>query len=199
MKTSKPQSVEDHPSVIAKRAEIAAVAERLRQAERREQVARARLRDLRPAAPADAAKQKVSTASKVAKLLAGGTVSSSDPVDELVASEREQAILREALSELHDQLRWLIGEISHEFSTDYLEPRVRDDTVALYGLLAEAAAVLARLRGRTATALQLGYRVSSAHCPDFVPLSAWRLGDPGDSGSELWRMRGALIARGWLK
>jgi phytoene/squalene synthetase len=165
MKTKVHASVEDHPSVIEKRREIANVAERMRQAERREQAARQRLRDLAPVIrTADVDAKKNSAAAKVKKLLAGGTVSSTDPKAELAAAESEQSMLHGAQIELNAELRQIIGELSDEFGTDYLEPRVRDDTVAIYGLLAEAAAVMARVRGRTADAVRLGYRVSSGHC-----------------------------------
>jgi hypothetical protein len=200
MKTKPQISIEDHLSVIAKRAEIAAVNERLKQAELREQAARQRLRDLAPVIrTADVAKRKASAADKVKKLLAGGSVSSADPASEAEAAAREQFMLRDAQIELHEQLRQIIGEISDEFNTDYLAPRIRDGSVEVYGHLAQAAAALARMRAATADALRLGYRVSSAHCPDVIPSIAWGLGDPANSGSELWRMRGELVKRGWLR
>jgi hypothetical protein len=202
MKT-KPQttSVEDHSDVIAKRAEITTVETRIRQAVQREAAARQRLRDLRPVVigTADVAKQKASTADKVRKLLIGGSISSADPAAELEAAEREQSLLHNAQIELHDQLRGLIGEISDQYSIAHLAPLVRDDTVEIYEHLARAAAAMARVRSRTADALRLGYHVSSAHCPDLVPPVAWRLGDPSDTGSELWRMRQALVEKGWMK
>src|ERR1700730_17721987 len=100
MKTLKPQSVESHAGVIAKRAEIAAVDERMKLAELREAAARQRLRDLVPVVISTAdvvAKKKASAADKVKKLLAGGTVSSADPAAELEAATREQYMLRDAL------------------------------------------------------------------------------------------------------
>jgi hypothetical protein len=200
MKTKAQTSIEDHPAVAAKRAEIALVNERMKQAERREAAARQRLRDLAPVIrTADVDAKKASAADKVRKLLAGGTVSSSDPAAELEAAEREQSMLHGAQIELNAELRAIVSGLSDEFGADYLEPRVRDDTVAIYGLLAEAAAVMARVRGRTADAVRLGYRVSSGHCPDLVPPAAWALGDPAVTGSSLWRMRGELVKRGWLK
>jgi hypothetical protein len=200
MKTKPQTSVHDHPAVAAKRSEIAAVDERLKQAAQREAAARARLRDLAPVMrTADAAKKRASLASKAKQLLAGGIVSSADPAAEVVAAEREQSILREAQIELAAEFRAIVAEISDQFTTDYLAPLVRADTVELYGHLAQAASVMARLRGRTADALRLGYRVSSAQCPDFVPPVAWRLGDPADTGSELARMRNALVTKGWMK
>jgi hypothetical protein len=200
MKTKALASVEDHPDVAAKRAEIAAVGERMKLAERREAAARQRLRDLAPTVrPADAAQKKASLASKAKQLLGGGQISSADPASELVAAEREQAILHEAQIALHDQLRVLIGDLSDEYATDYLAPRVRDDTVEVYEHLARAAAAMARMRQNTANALRLGYRVSSAHCPDLIAPTAWRLGDPADTGSELARMRRALVEKGWMK
>jgi hypothetical protein len=202
MKTKPQTSVEDHPSVIAKRAEIAAVDERMKLAERREAAARQRLRDLRPVVigTADAAaKKKASSADKVRKLLIGGSISSADPQSELEAASREQNLLRDAQIELATELHQIIGDLSDEYNVAHLGPLVRDDTVAIYGLLAETAAVMARVRGRTADALRLGYRVSSAHCPDLIPPTAWRLGDPADTGSELARMRRALVEKGWLK
>jgi hypothetical protein len=201
MKTSKPQSVEDHPLVIAKRAEIATVAERMKLAERREQVARQRLRDLRPAVigTADVAKKKASAANAVKKLLAGGTVSSADPASELAAAEREQAILHEAQIQLATELRQIISELSDQLATNYLAPRIRDGSIEVYEHLARAASALAQMRATTTDALQLGYSVSSSHCPDVIAPSAWRLGDPSDTGSELARMRNALVTKGWMK
>jgi hypothetical protein len=200
MKTKPQASVEENPAVASKRAEIAAVSERLKLAERREAVARARLRDLAPRviSAADAAKKRDSATDKVRKLLIGGSISSSDPAAELEAAEREQSLLRNALSELHDQLRGLIGGLSDEYNVAYLAPLVRDDTVEIYEFLARAAAALARVRGRTADAVRLGYHVSSFSCPDLIAPSAWRLGDPGNIGSELARMRGELVKRGWM-
>jgi hypothetical protein len=202
MKTSKPPvSIESHPGVIEKRAEITAVATRLKQAELREAAARQRLRDLGPVrittAAADA--KKATAAAKVRKLLAGGVVSSADPASQLSAAEAEQSLLREAQSVLATELRQIIGEISDEFTTDYLEPLIKTDTVQIYEHLALAAAAMARVRGRATDAARLGYRVSSAHCPDLIPGSAWGLGDPSSAGSELWRMRRRLVEQGWLK
>jgi hypothetical protein len=201
MKTKPLTSVEDHPSVIAKRTEISAVDERMKLAERREAAARQRLRDLRPVVmgPADVAAKKASTADKVRKLLIGGSISSADPTSELEAATREQNMLHDAQIELATELRQIIVEISDEFTTDHLGPRIRDDTVEIYEHLARAAAVMARVRARTADAIRLGYRVSSGHCPDLVSPIAWGLGDPANSGSELWRMRRALVEKGWMK
>jgi hypothetical protein len=200
MKTKPPASIEDHPSVIAKRSEIAAVDERMKLAVRREAAARQRLRDLAPVIrTADVDAKKASAAAKVRKLLAGGAISSADPAAEVEAATREQYMLRDAQIELHDQLRGLVGELSNDFTIDYLGPLVKADTVEIYEHLARAAACLARVRVRCADALRLGYRVSSAHCPDLVPPVAWRLGDPGTTGSELARMRNALVEKGWMR
>jgi hypothetical protein len=200
MKTKPQTSIESHPDVIAKRGEIRAVDERLKLAELRERAARQRLRDLAPVIrTADVAKRKASAADKVKKLLAGGSVSSTDPAAELEAAEREQTILREAQIELAAELRAIIGEISDEFNTAYLAPLVKADTLEIYGHLAQAAAAMARMRQNTADALRLGYRVSSGHCPDLIPPAAWRLGDAGNCGSALWGMRNELVKRGWVK
>jgi hypothetical protein len=201
MKTKAPASIEDHALVIAKRAEIATVETRLKQAELREAAARQRLRDLRPAVigTADVAAKKASAASKVAKLLSGGVVSSADPKSELEAAEREQAILHEAQIELHNQLHVLIGEISDEYNVAHLGPMVRDGTLEVYENLAKASAAMVRMRQNTADAIRLGYRVSSVHCADYIPTAAWALGDPGNVGSALAVMRNALVTKGWLK
>jgi hypothetical protein len=199
MKTTKPQtSIEANPLVAVKRAEIRAVDERLKQAKLREQAARQRLRDLAPVIRTDAATKKASLASKAKQLLAGGVVSSADPASELQAAEREQGILHEAQIELAAELRQVIGEISDEFNTDYLAPRIRDGSVEVYEHLARAAAAMARMRAATADALRAGYRVSSAHCPELIPSTAWALGDPAVTGSELARMRNELVRRGWM-
>jgi hypothetical protein len=200
MKTKPQASVEENPAVASKRAEIRAVDERLRQAVQREAAARQRLRDLAPVIRTeDAAKKKASAADKVRRLLAGGTVSSADPAAELEAAEREQSMLHGAQIELAAELRAIIGELSDEFGADYLEPRVRDGSVEVYEHLARAAAAMARMRQNTTDAIRLGYQVSSAHCPDLIAPAAWGLGDPASSGSALWRMRGELVKRGWMK
>jgi hypothetical protein len=183
MKTQAKPSAHDHPDVVAKRAEIAKVNERLKQAELREQAARQRLRDLAPVIrTADVAQKKASAADKVRKLLSGGVVSAADPAAELEAALREQDILHDAQCELATELHQIIGALSDEFTTNYLAPLVRDDTVEIYEHLSRGAAAMARVRGRAADALRLGYRVSSGSCPDLVPPAAWGLGDPANTG-----------------
>jgi len=202
MKTQTQKSVHEHPRVVAKQAEIRAVEDRLKLAIEREQAARARLRDRVAVIRSDDVapeKKKAAKARKLQKLLSGGVESGIDPADELQAALREQQTLREGQIALAAELREIVADVSHEFAVDYLEPRLRDDTIELYEHLARGATVMARIRARTADALRLGYHVSSAYVPDLVPPTAWGLGDPADFGSELARMRRALAQQGWLK
>jgi len=174
------------------------VNERLKLAERREAAARQRLRDLRPVVigTADTVAKTKSAASKVRKLLSGGTISSTDPAAEVEAALREQDLLHNAQIELAAELRQIIGDISDEFAIAHLGPLVRAGSVEVYEHLARAAAAMTRMRAATADAIKAGYRVSSVSCPDVIPPAGWALGDPASSGSELARMRNMLVAIG---
>jgi hypothetical protein len=202
MKTKALTSILEHPAVAAKRAEVEAVNERLKQAVQREAAARARLRERVASVRTDDVPletKKARAKGKIEKLLAGGTVSAMDPADDLQAALAEQDILHAAQVELGGELHELVATVSHEVTLDYLQPAFKVDTIELYEHLARAAAVMMRMRDRTADAIRAGYHLSSGSLPDLVPRTAWALGDPGDFCSQLAKMRRDLVAQGWIK
>jgi hypothetical protein len=160
--------LEDHPRYRAVAAELAALEARLRESERREQVAKARARGQQPIGSIqDRAKQ----------LLAGGQIIAATPQTEFAAAAEEQDILRRAIVAKHEERAAVVATLSHEacskfvpLNADYLR-RTLEAVTELYASLDGARVIRARL-------VAAGYQLSDTALPVHQFPQAALLGNP---------------------
>ncbi len=180
------KSLEENPQYRAITEELARIDRRFKQANQREEVAKARLRGERPT---------TSLAARAEALKAGGTVVSLPAEAELVSAREEQEILGHDLSKEREKLTALLSEISHE--DNKLFGPINTEA---HRLVSEGLTLLFRgfeigrvIHARLVTAGRQ-YNEHALPLPRFG--LAEQLGDPDRPGTLAWTYKETVRAKG---
>jgi hypothetical protein len=161
--------------------ELTALEQRLAETQARRNRARARLRGVKPAgSPLERAK----------KLLAGGQIGATDPLDDIKAADEEEfQILLPAIREATAKLDEVAGELSFAAS-EKLRPLYVAAVKSALHAMQDLSAALDILGGLRARLRECGYTPAEGILPSGVPQAATVLGSPdavGSSQAAIWR------------
>jgi hypothetical protein len=178
------ERLKQHPKYRAAHAELAALERRFDEAQQRERVAIARARGQRPT---------TSTAERVRRLVAGGSIASSSTTGELEAAAEEMVILRQAMFAAREKLDAIAGEISREVCQRFVAMHRAALVAALDAATHLHTALHANriLRGRLIGA---GYSVNESVLPTHLFPAGSAVGDPAAVG-----MSPAALFKAWLE
>jgi hypothetical protein len=156
---------------------LQALETRLGETEQRRKRAIARIQGARP---------RRSAVERARDLVGGGRIESSSAADEIAATNKEYAVLRDAIAAATGRLDEVVIDLSFAASQK-VQAQHRAAFAATLQALADlnasldaAAAIRARLRS-------LGYVPSGVLLPALEPFGAAALGDPRIMGTEAWR------------
>ena len=183
------EPLEKDPKYAAAQRELAAIDERIAEADHRRNVARARTRGQKPTR---------SVLERAKALVAGGQVVASTPEAELSAAEEELAILTAARMKLFEQLEQIRGELGYAANLAFaqIDAEAARQILAAMGAIFDSLEAMRVARGRLHGG---GYGVSeTALVPLYLPAIALasQFGDPGRSGTLAWNFRQQLEQRG---
>jgi hypothetical protein len=147
--------------------------------------------------PADAQKAEAKRKSRVATLLAGGTVLALDPQREIEAADAEAGDLLGELYDANAHLADVIAELSYQMSRRYKEQHAESLLAAWEAIAAlnDATSCMVSLRVRL---LAAGYKTNSIN-PPMPPLQIDFFGDPQRFGTPAWYYRAWLVKQGVIR
>ena len=172
-----------HPRFKTLREELAQIEQRMLQADRRQEIARARQRGQDPPRSAEQRAQD---------LLAGGSIVILPPDAELAAAAEELAILNRARIAKLGQLEQLRGELSSEACAKFARLNA-DALLAVLAALEDLHTVLEVGRAIRGRLYGMGYLVNTAALPVHLLPEQALLGDPQPGG-----LGAAARFRQWL-
>jgi hypothetical protein len=173
--------IDTDPAYKSALAELTALEQRLAETQARRNRARARLRGATPTgSPLERAK----------KLLAGGQIGATDPVDDVRAADEEEfGILLPAIRQAAGKLDQVAGDLSFAAS-DRMRPAYIAAVKAALQAMSDLAAALDMLGAVRARLRELGYMPAEGILPSGAPRAAQALGSPDATGSSqaaIWR------------